>query len=90
MVSDKQVVLPARCLIDFLIHEEIPDFNDYKVMVGRCSLFEGVEISIEQIEVDEKFDALNPNIVHDIGVITVSHKLLSLQGPPVHTLYYMN
>ena len=72
LISSLHALTAARCLKDFLIHEQIPNFDRYSVVVGSLSLFEGSNKDIAEVEVPRVYN-FSDYSGHDIGLITVDY-----------------
>ena len=72
LVSSQHVLLAARCILDFLIHKKIPNFDYYSVLVGISSIFDNSEKEIAEVEVPRRYNFHEENCSYDVGLITVN------------------
>ena len=76
VIDPQHVVTAAQCLKDFLVKPKIPNFYEYTVVVGNPDLFNGTTVSIEQVEVDCRYDPHNPKSLYNYGLIKVNHQYI--------------
>ena len=73
LVSEKHVLTAAQCLNEFFIHEQIPSFKEYSILLEDVDKLTTTLHSIEQVEVHSRYIPNDPtSFLYDIGVITVS------------------
>ena len=75
LITSKNVLLAARCILDFLIHEIIPKFEDYSIVAGSFRMFGETEEDIEEIGVTSEYN-FSEESSFDIAMITVNHYYL--------------
>ena len=72
-MSEKHVLTAAQCLNEFLIHEQIPSFKEYSLLLEDAEKLTTTLYFIEKVQVHPQYIPNDPTtFLHDIGVITVS------------------
>ena len=74
LISNKHCLTAASCLRDFFISKEIPNFDDYKIVLGTFQSTQwNIKYDIDTVSGHKKFEPFANNSDYDIGLITVYH-----------------